>query len=453
MADQLIDDLRARTPAALSSLVTSYARELVGIAYLVLQHNADAQQATSHAFADAWRHASFADRDQLRATLLRGTVDHALRIREASRVVDPDLGGRTPPALRRLSPQLRVAVALRVRHGMEPDEIERIVAVDPDALAAVLAGTGGAALHAAVARALDGLPVLVDAAMVRAAIAAPPIASRPRWVIPAGAGALGLALLIAIGAAGGSSRPPAGPPVAAATPAPSRSALLPAVGSTEVAPFTLAACQLAPTDSPLAYAGWLTRADLGVGTGANDGAALYALVTSGPADWQGRPTLGYPSFPGTAGRMGCAFDPADGSFAAIGLPDRWQPPEGGDGCPRSPSGEYGGYRELGGPGAFVVPSAGPPGYRAGESDGRLLVRIAPGDEPVTSVHATLDGPDGKRTVEARVASETVATAVTTSSWYLWLHGVSVPTPGCWTLNVTVDGAVVGVASLPFSAPD
>ena len=451
MADQLLDDLRAGMPTALRALTTAHGRELVEISYLVLQHVADAQQAAAHALADSWRHGSYPHRAELHASLLRAALRHALRLRDSSTTVDPDPDGRTLPVLRGLSPQLRVAVALRVRHGMDPETIQSITGVDHNELEAVIGTAGTSALRSAVARALDGLPVVVDAAMVRAAMAAPPATRTRRWAIPAGAGALGLALVLAVGATSAPRDAPAAPP-AATLPAgaASTSASAPLIGDAAVAPFTLAACQLAPVDSPLAYAGWLTRADLGIGSGRDP---LYALVTSGPADWQGRPTLGYPSFPGTAGRMGCAFDPADGSFSAIGLPDDWLPPLASDGCPRSPSGEYGGYRELGGPGAFVVPSVGTNVYRAGEADGRLLVRIAPADEPVTSVNATLAGPDGDRTVKARVAPRTVVSAVTTSSWYLWLNGISVPTSGCWTLNVAVDGAVVGVASLPFSAPD
>ena len=453
MADQLLDELRTTAPAGLNALITAFGRQLVGLAFLVLEHNVDAQRAAAHALADGWQRAPDANRAQLHAALLHGTLRHALRLREASTTVDPDLYGSTIPALRSLSPALRVAVALQVRDGMEPDAVARILNVDPGELASVIATCGVVPLRAAVARALDGIPVLVDEAMVRAAIAAPPTASRHRWAIPAGLGSLGLVLLLIAVTDGQTPAPSALPVAVVASEAPSAPAPAPIMGRTEVAPFTLASCQLAPVDSPLAYAGWLTKADLGIGDGVDEGAAVYALVTRGPADWQGRPTLGYPSYPVAAGQMGCAFDPADGSFAAIGLRDGWLPPVAGDGCARSPSSEYGGYRELGGPGAFVVPSVGPGTFRADDADGQLLVRIAPRDEPVTSVNATLAGPDGNGRVEARVATETVATAVTTSSWYLWLKGIRVPAPGCWTLNITVDSAVVGVATLPFSAPN
>lgn len=458
-SDPLIEQLRARRPAALPALATIYGRELVGIAYLIVQEHDAAEHAAALACADLWTGLEASppsDRDAVRMTLLARLVEHALSLRNASRRVDPRLAGAAEARFRALSPTLRAVLALTLVARLPLDEVASILGTErrriERRLAPLLAREGWDGLRAAIDASLTELPVRLDAEAIRQALDTPPAAAVGRWRIPTAIAGTAVVALMAWAVATGPEAPPGPLPVAPATTSPPAvPRLAPLVARPDsVSPFTLSTCQIGPAGTGLLFAGWLTKGDLGIGQQDEQDAPAYALVTSGQAMRLATRRPGGSLVPRAAGRQACIFDPALDRHLAVGLAPDWSPPITADGCPPSPTGEFGGYREFGGPGAFVLPTVGSSDRVARQPGVRLLVRLAPPPGMVGELGATLSALDGGTVLAASVdgAAETDSAS---SGGYVWVTDLEVPTSGCWVLNVTVDGQVVGVAAVPFAA--
>jgi len=220
-------------------------------------------------------------------------------------------------------------------------------------------------------------------------------------------------------------------------------------------PITLADCRIEPVGSPLAFDGWATTAVLDVSGGAAEpGQPVYALITAGPAEWMGWRTAGaQPMYPAPIGRMGCIFDPSTGRASVVGVRPEWQPPDVVDGCPASPEDEFAGYREIGGPRAWALLPTGTSGWMGAQSGPAvILYRLGPPPGPGQRVVASADALDGSGervagTVGAPVGPSSAALGASPSagSAYYTVVEQSFPHPGCWVLNVTVDGRLAGSA--------
>jgi DNA-directed RNA polymerase specialized sigma24 family protein len=457
--DPLLEQLRARRPAALPALATAYGRELVGIAYLIVQEHEAAEDAAARACADIWTQVDAApppDRVALRRTLLAHLVDHALTLRKVSRSVDPRLAGAAEARFRALSPTLRAVLALTLVAHLPLDDVASILGTERRTidrrLAPLVAREGWDGLRAGIEPSLAELPVRLDADAIRQALDTPPAEAGGRWRVPTAiAGTVAVAFM-AWAVAAGPATPPGPLPVTPATASPplvSRPVPL-AARPESVAPFTLSTCQIGPADTGVLFAGWLTKGELDIGQPDEQDAPAYALVTSGQAMRLGTRRPGGSLVPRAAGRQACIFDPATGHHLAVGLAPDWSPPRTADGCPPSPTGEFGGYREFGGPGAFVLPSVGSSDRVAGQAGIRLLVRLAPPAGSVGELGATLSALDGDAVLAATVDGVAETDSASSLSGYVWVSGLEVPTGGCWVLNLTIDGQVIGVAAVPFS---
>jgi len=464
-SDHLIEQLRARRPAALPALATALGRELVGIAYLITQEHDAAELAAARACADLWMEVEatpIVDRDGMHRVVLAHLVDHALAIRDRSRNVDPRLASAAEVRFRELSPTLRAALALVLVANLSLDEVAGILRKERDGIERQLAPLGGRegweGLRIAIDASLTGLPVHLDADAIRQAIDRAPPQPPRHWRIPAAIAGTAAAALIAWVIATGAGPTPGPPTVVAASASPRPVApvaeVAPVVAGTEsVLPYTISACQIGPAGAPLAFAGWLTKGDLGIGAPDQRDDPAYALITSGQAMRLGTRFSGGSVVSRAGVRLACVFDPNADRYLAVALAGDWSPPIAADGCPASPTGEFGGYREFGGPGAFVLPAVGSSDRVAGDPGVRLLVRVSPPPEVSGEVAATLSNLEGDAVLSTTVEGERVAVRRSPAGGYVWVTGVEVPAPGCWVLNVTVDGEVVGVAAVPFgSAP-
>jgi hypothetical protein len=450
MTDHLLESLREHRPVALSLLASTFGREATGVAFLILQHRADADEAAARALADAWclpaEQLAEIDRAGLRTELLGRAAAHALRLRSRSRSVDPLSPTADDQRIRELAPLARAVVALAFAGELRDAAIAahlEIPAARVAELRAAGAGDVPEGLRRAVRSSLESLPVTVDAEMVRAAMARPPDRpSRRRWILAAAAPAAILVAALVIAGWPRAAPAPSAQGSEPATPGSARegpAAVQAAVALTPpgfVRAFTLGTCAIR-RDLPIEYAGWVDAHLVDPGWTGKD-PTFYALVA---AD--------------ANGPIACMYARELGGWVRATLPSDWTPPVAFDGCPTSPVDEYGGYRELGGPGAFVVPSVMPEGWVAGNGSlTRLLVRISPPADIGGTVGATLRSSSSGDLLVGEVNAKPVEPLPTISgkrhASYVWVDGLAVPTPGCWELNVTVGDAVVGAASLPFS---
>jgi hypothetical protein len=288
---------------------------------------------------------------------------------------------------------------------------------------------------------------------------APPDRWRPsRRAVAAGGTVLLVALVVGVAILGPAPR--GGPAAGLASAPPSTGTPSPAVAvSSEPGPITLADCRIEPVDAPLAFAGWATLATLHLaGAEAAPGQPVYALVTLGTAERAGRSApAGGPSTPRAARRIGCVFDPSTGGVSEIGVPAGWTPPQMIDGCPASPEDQFAGYREVGGPRAWVLLPTGTKSWTT-ESSATLIVRLSPslraGDALVPWAQALVggarvDASSWNAMTEATASpSEGGAADATASPPPAAGYAVvdqPIPAPGCWVLNVSVNGALAGSA--------
>jgi len=465
---RLLADLRSRRPSALATIIAHFGSEMTGIAYLVLQHHDGAADAVAGAIAEVWRHAddpnTAPDIERLRVALLGATARQALLGHGTSRLVDPTTDSALGDLVTGLSPLARAAYGLRVVASLDDDTIAVVLERPARKIRRVLeSAVGGAAPSTAIVRRLTSLTVTVDPERVRAAMARPTDApgSRRWWVAAASALALGLVLFrLAVTAdeqpAAGDPGPPARSDVGAMSHPPTNTLGTDSLwsrfwpGRVAVPAFTLADCDIEPVGSPIAFAGWVTVEQIRATGIAPAGRSVYAIVTRGEAEWIGyRYTHDRPVFPRPVGRMGCVFDPGSERHVAIGVAQDWEPPALADGCPASPMSSFAGYLELGGPGAFVLMDVGRT-WRAEDPGLSFLVRVAPSLPAGARLEAWLQ-PVGDGSGIATTVGSPRAEEVGSVMHYIRVGGVEVPEPGCWTMNVAVDGTVVGSAVLPIWA--
>ena len=450
MEDHLIDGLRHHRPAALPLLISAFGRDATGVAFIVLQHQADAARATADALADTWNAALSGGLQLNRMTLRREVLEraavHALRLQRRSTTVDPRLVPAGDQRVRELSPLERAVIALVIVAELPDAAIARRLDLPPARATDLRLGAQGAdprGLRAAVRSSLEGLAVQVDAEQVRAALDRPPEQpARRGWILAGSAAALLVVAVLLVWrlgnappqtAAGSVSEAPA----TSSALAPAAAVLTPTPPGT-VRPYTLGTCAI-PDDLPVLYAGWVDVEQVDPSWNGQDG-TVYALVTRDEH-----------------GPVACVYAPGPGRYARVRPRAAWTPPVDADGCPSSPVGTYGGTRELGGPGAFVVPSANGGEWRAGdESPSELLVRIAPPPDAGGSIGASLRSLATGEVVDGRVAAGPVEPLAPSSSerdrhaYYVRVDELRVRSAGCWVLNVTVGNSVIGAVTLPFS---
>lgn len=135
MTAQLAEDLRHRRDGVLGDLLTTYGRDLQGVAYLILRNHADAEEIVMDTLVTAWQRASdLRDATALRTWLLRIATRRALsrrRGRHATQTIERAAMLQAPAAgqpsvdrvivaeaINALPPQMRAAVALHHVAGM-----------------------------------------------------------------------------------------------------------------------------------------------------------------------------------------------------------------------------------------------------------------------------------------------------------------------------------------------
>jgi DNA-directed RNA polymerase specialized sigma24 family protein len=459
----------------------------------------------AEAIAAAWRSpapAARLDRDAQRRWLAGETARRALDLVRRSRAVDavlPAAGGvgsaasgpvttPEPPsatlrAIAEMPPRTRAAVALRFVAGESVDETAAALRLSAAALrealrpvyqrlgspapavgrpepppelvwrGSVVAAeerSADPAIAAAIRAAIAGLPVRVNAAAVRTALAAPRRRRLPPWWP---LGGLGGALVLAVAAwtvLGGPATPP-GVPASSAT---SSGSPGPATRDVGAAPVTLAACRIEPQDAALAFSGWTTLEALQAPGGAGGRSdPVYAVVTRDPAAWAGggaSPAVDVPS-PPAIGRMGCIYDAATGRVSRVEVPLDWTPPAIADGCPAGGTDTYAGEPEIGGPRAFIVMFPSLTWTVGGSGPQTLLVRLDPVPSPAAMVGAWLQplGP-GARQAGSVSQGGPAGTAATGSAGQRYYRAVlpAFDAPGCWVIGFTVDGRDAGSVIVP-----
>ncbi len=303
----------------------------------------------------------------------------------------------------------------------------------------------------------------VDRTRLHAATTAPRPRRRPQWLPVAGVlsavaiAVVGLALVGAGRTAGPAGTATAAVAAGSATTAGGGAGTDPAAAGDASAPIGLADCRIEPADARLAFSGWATTDALRVtGGSADPGQPVYAVVTRGLAEWMGwRDSGSDPIFPQPVGRMGCIYDPSTGVVSQVGVPMDWQPPQTVDGCPASTEDEYAGYREIGGPRAWALL---PTGTSWWISDRRFLIlyRLSPplaNGERLTGWAQPLDGSGARVTADLRSVAVSVASGDATqpadpASPRYYIVEVGFSTPGCWVLDVAVNGRLAGSAIIP-----
>jgi DNA-directed RNA polymerase specialized sigma24 family protein len=219
-------------------------------------------------------------------------------------------------------------------------------------------------------------------------------------------------------------------------------------------PITLADCQIAPADSSLAFAGWTTLAALDVhGGDAGLGQPIYAVITRGMAEWVGwQEHYTGPMYPPPIGRMGCIFDPSTRRTSLVGVDQEWQPTEMADGCPPSSIDEFGGYRELGGPNAWLLLPPDASAWGVGH-DNQILFRLSPQAEPGQSItvwaQPLADAPATAVEIDSANSQRALSDPSAGGSRY-YLMNVRFSSAGCWVINVAINGRVVGSAIAPIA---
>jgi DNA-directed RNA polymerase specialized sigma24 family protein len=472
---------------SLEALLDTHGAAIGSFAYLTLQHQADAEHVVSATLATALRRRNPPDEAGQRNWLLGIAAREILRGSSQTGEVAPILpDGRSPAdrmavleGLAELDPRSRMAVVLHHAMDLPTDAVAAILGDDSFALRSdmndarnrILArveeqeateGLGATSpprerfddrLKRALAQESARFQPLLNVALLG------PAESSFRATRPGGprrrllARGLPIALvtLLVAGVAAffwlvPESRPAAG---LGAASRPASPFALPAPG-----PITLADCKIAPADSPLAFAGWTTLAALDVHGGeAAPGQPIYAVVTRGLAEWIGwQDHYTGPMYPPPIGRMGCIFDPSTRKTSLVGVDQDWQPNVMADGCPPSPIDKFGGYRELGGPHAWLLLPNDASVWHVGKNT--ILFRLSPTAQPGQSISAwtqpLADSPRVAAEIDSASAQLGLADSSGSGSQY-YVLSVRFTSSGCWVINVAIDGQVVGSAIAPIAA--
>jgi DNA-directed RNA polymerase specialized sigma24 family protein len=482
---------------------------MAAAAYLVLHNRCQAEEVVVETLAHAWRSPDEAGTvPQIRAWLLGHATTRALVTQRRSRAVDavlpgsslaspgPGRPGRDLPnvlrAIAELPPRQRGVIALRHLAGLDPAEtagalgmsqealdselhaaLRRLVTLLPDeaqnpraeavlpwAASVVDASRGRLEerLSAALGRLPELLPFGVHADQVRHLLAAPPPSrkvDRRSVVLALLAVAMAAIVLIVIlgggriGSGGGGGANGATPGPSALVP-PSQPAASAAGLADGAVPITLASCDIAPADLPLAFGGWATAETIHLPhAGIGAGQPVYALVTQGLARMvTGRSSGGWID-PPPKSRLSCLYDPATGARSLASVPFNWQPPAIVDGCTASPEDSFAGYHEVGGPRAwFVLPESGTLWSVRGEN--RIVFRLAPDLGPADTLSGWAAPLTGRERVAASIdpghpelSAPAASLPVSAANYHVLTVRFAVP--GCWVLNVAIDGEVVGSA--------
>jgi hypothetical protein len=293
-------------------------------------------------------------------------------------------------------------------------------------------------LHRALREEASRFRPLTDAGRIERALAArPPIRRRVAALAVLGTAAVVIGTL----AVSASSNPPS------AAQAPGRTSPGASAPPAE-APIGLADCQIAPADASLAFAGWTMLDLLHVSGGtATPGQPVYAQITRGMVEWVGWDRAKGGMYPRPIGRMGCVYDPSTSLASLVGVPLDWQPPETMDGCPASAEDSFGGYHEIGGPRAWLlVPQEGLT-WHVGVDEYRMLFRLSPPAAPGQPITARALPLNGGTPVPAHVEArpQPSAARVTQGQSRYYTLNLRLASRGCWVVNVSVNGAVVGSA--------
>lgn len=147
-----VQALRQRSPAALETLLTTYGRELHGVAYLILRDRADAEDVVAETLLTAFdKAASIRDESALRSWLIRVATNRAIDLRRRQARVVPldvvperagagDLGARSGDrvillgGLAALPPRTRAAVVLRYYADLSVEETAAVLGKSPNTI-------------------------------------------------------------------------------------------------------------------------------------------------------------------------------------------------------------------------------------------------------------------------------------------------------------------------------
>jgi DNA-directed RNA polymerase specialized sigma24 family protein len=467
-------------PQTLETLLADHGEAIGSFAFLVLQHQTDAERILAATMATALgRGALPSEPDALREHLLRIAAREILRGSAQSGEIAPILPDprssvdRMPllEALAELDPHARMALVLSYFLDLPADAIARILQDDGFALRSDLNDARNRlqsgvddllANDAKSAPSTEPFDARLRRALVEESAQFRPVLDAQEMHLPAPRGEglprlarhwwpLAVVAPLVVGMAWfiwlSPHSPPAGADAVASLPA----AQVPRTASV---PITMADCQVAPADSPLAFAGWTTLGALGVhGGDAGLGQPIYAVITRGMAEWVGwRDRNSGPMYPAPIGRMGCIFDPSTRSISLVGVDPEWQPALMADGCPSSPIDEFGGYRELGGPHAWLLLPSDVSAWGAGH-DNQILFRLSPPAEPGQSVTAWAQPLADASPVIVKVGSGDSQGGLSDPSGSgsrYYLMNVRFTTAGCWVINVAINGQVVGSAIAPIT---
>jgi DNA-directed RNA polymerase specialized sigma24 family protein len=471
----------------LAALLAEHGVAIGSFAFLVLQHQTDAERILAATLATALRRAELpAEGEATRALLLRLAAREILRGSAQTGEVAPLLPDPRSAADRmslleamaELDPRSRMAIVLHYSLDLDPDAVAAVLDDDPFALRSDLnearnrlqtrveeltateeAPPLGAPSQTARREPFDerlrrvlneessrfepildprGVPLPHPSREARRT-------SRRWWP-------LAIIALLAAGVAASFWLIPESGSIAGRQAA---STQLPTPAPrTAAAPISLADCQIAPAESSLAFAGWTTLAALNVhGGDAGRGQPIYALITRGMAEWVGwQQHYSGPMFPAPIGRMGCIFDPSTRQTSLVGVDAGWEPNLMADGCPPSPMDSFGGYRELGGPRGWLVLLDDTASWHVGDSRYRILVRISPPAERGQSVTAWAQPLADAPRIDGEIGSANSQPARPDNSGSgsrYYLLDIKLPTAGCWVINIAVDGHVVGSAIAPI----
>ena len=477
----------APTTHTLEALLAEHGVAIGSFAYLVLQHQTDADRIVAATLATALRRSDLSPESlTARTQLLRIAAREILRGRALTGEIAPLLPDprssldRMPvlEALAELDPRSRIAIVLHYHLDLSANAVAAVLGDDGFALRSdlndarnrllsrveesllrqdsMLAGAATTApqepFDARLRRAMTEESARFDPILDSSGLHGPAPrdarvrrAARRWWPLAAiavlAAGLAAFFLLI----------PESGPTAgrqAAATPSAS-----PSLG-TAAAPITLADCQIAPAGSPLAFAGWTTLAALNVHGGeAGPGQPIYAVITRGMAEWVGwQEHYTGPMFPPPIGRMGCIFDASTRKTSLVGVDLDWEPSLMADGCPPSPIDEFGGYREFGGPHAWLLLPDDISAWHEGENKA-ILFRLSPPAEPGQSITAWAQPLADVSRISALIDSATSQVArpdTAGSGARYYFVNVLFSSAGCWVINIAVNGQVVGSAIAPIA---
>ncbi|TMB48508.1 MAG: hypothetical protein E6J50_09920 [Chloroflexi bacterium] len=157
-------------------------------------------------------------------------------------------------------------------------------------------------------------------------------------------------------------------------------------------------------------------------------------------------------FPAPIGRMGCIFDPSTRRTSLVGVDSDWEPTLMADGCPPSPIDEFGGYRETGGPRAWLVLPDDTATWYVGDFSYLMLFRLSPPAEPGQSITAWAQPLADVRPISGEIDSTGTQLGgpdTSGSGAHYYFVRVRISTTGCWVINIAINGEVVGSAIAPI----